>query len=163
LGDAGRALDDLKRAVELSPSDGKNHLYLAGLFSSHQRPETAREHLLKAIELHPLLDDAYAQLGDLALERNNLPAAEQADAGIPLHHGQADEALLKKLIEDHHRWTGSLRAREILDDWATAVTRFVKVFPHEYRRALTEMSAQQGAQAAIAKASGETKSTKAKA
>ncbi|MBX7117221.1 MAG: tetratricopeptide repeat protein [Myxococcaceae bacterium] len=78
LGDAGRALDELKRAVELSPSDGKNHLYLAGLFSSHQRPETAREHLLKAIELHPLLDDAYAQLGDLALERNDLPAAEQA-------------------------------------------------------------------------------------
>ncbi|MFO1379882.1 MAG: glutamate synthase-related protein [Chitinivorax sp.] len=98
----------------------------------------------------------------VALEKV-LPAAEQADAGIPLHHGQADEALLKKLIEDHHRWTGSLRAREILDDWATAVTRFVKVFPHEYRRALTEMSAQQGAQAAIAKASGETKSTKAKA
>jgi glutamate synthase (NADPH/NADH) large chain len=30
----------------------------------------------------------------------------------------ADETLLKKLIEDHHRWTGSLRARELLDNWA---------------------------------------------
>lgn len=78
LGDAGRALDEFKRAIELSPNDGKNHLYLAGLFSSHQRPETAREHLQKAIALHPLLDDAYAQLGDLALERRDLPAAEQA-------------------------------------------------------------------------------------
>jgi glutamate synthase (NADPH/NADH) large chain len=34
--------------------------------------------------------------------------------------GLADEVMLKKLIEDHHRWTGSLRAREILDRWAEA-------------------------------------------
>jgi glutamate synthase (NADPH/NADH) large chain len=51
------------------------------------------------------------------------------------HREMADEALLKKLIEDHHRWTGSLRAREILDHWADAA-RFVKVFPHEYKRVL---------------------------
>ena len=57
--------------------------------------------------------------------------------------GQADEALLKKLIEDHHRWTGSLRAREILDNWSTSMGKFVKVFPTEYRRALTEMGAKQ--------------------
>ena len=37
-----------------------------------------------------------------------------------LHREQADELLLKKLIEDHHRWTGSLRARELLDHWADA-------------------------------------------
>jgi len=88
-----------------------------------------------------------------------LPAAEQADAGIPMHKGMADEALLKKLVEDHHRWTGSLRAREILDNWAANLPKFVKVFPHEYRRALTEMGAKQEATAAVAKA----KSTKAKA
>ena len=66
---------------------------------------------------------------------------------------------LKKLIEDHHRWTGSLRAREILDNWAAQLPKFVKVFPHEYRRALTEMGAKQEATAAVAKA----KSPKAKA
>ncbi|MGE5451401.1 MAG: glutamate synthase-related protein [Acidobacteriota bacterium] len=88
-----------------------------------------------------------------------LPAAEQADAGIPMHKGVADEAALKKLIEDHHRWTGSLRAREILDNWAAQLPKFVKVFPHEYRRALTEMGAKQEATAAVAKA----KSAKAKA
>ncbi|MDE1999555.1 MAG: glutamate synthase subunit alpha, partial [Burkholderiales bacterium] len=54
-----------------------------------------------------------------------LSAADQADAGVPMHKGLADEALLKKLIEDHHRWTGSLRAREILDNWSTAMTKFV--------------------------------------
>jgi len=88
-----------------------------------------------------------------------LPAAEQADAGIPMHKGVADEVALKKLIEDHHRWTGSLRAREILDNWSAQLPKFVKVFPHEYRRALTEKGAQQEATAAVAKA----KSAKAKA
>jgi glutamate synthase (NADPH/NADH) large chain len=57
------------------------------------------------------------------------------------HRGQADEQQLKELIEDHHRWTGSARARELLDQWATARSRFVKVFPNEYRRALGEIYA----------------------
>jgi len=86
-----------------------------------------------------------------------LTVADQADAGIPTHKGQADEALLKKLVEDHHRWTGSLRAREILDNWAANLPKFVKVFPHEYRRALTEMGAKQEATAAVAKAKSATK------
>jgi len=47
-----------------------------------------------------------------------------------------DDALVKKLIEDHHRWTGSRRARDILDHWGSARAKFVKVFPNEYRRAL---------------------------
>ena len=88
-----------------------------------------------------------------------LSVTEQVQAGIPMHQGLADEVMLKKLIEDHHRWTGSLRAREILDNWSSAMTMFVKVFPHEYRRALTEKGAQQEATAAVVKA----KSAKAKA
>jgi glutamate synthase (NADPH/NADH) large chain/glutamate synthase (ferredoxin) len=55
--------------------------------------------------------------------------------------GQTDEAQLKKLLEDHNRWTGSKRARELLDDWNTARAKFVKVFPIEYKRALGEMAA----------------------
>lgn len=57
------------------------------------------------------------------------------------HKGVADEVQLKKLLEDHNRWTGSKRARELLDNWETARQKFVKVFPHEYKRALTEMGA----------------------
>jgi glutamate synthase (NADPH/NADH) large chain len=101
----------------------------------------------------------------VALEKV-LSAADQAEAAIPMHKGQADEALLKKLIEDHHRWTGSLRAREILDNWAASLPKFAKVFPHEYRRALTEMGAKQEASVTIAKAKGDegkAKSGKAKA
>jgi glutamate synthase (NADPH/NADH) large chain len=55
------------------------------------------------------------------------------------HGGETDEAQLKKLLEDHHRWTGSKRARELLDTWAVSRTKFVKVFPNEYKRALAEL------------------------
>ncbi|MNU48485.1 Ferredoxin-dependent glutamate synthase 1 [compost metagenome] len=55
------------------------------------------------------------------------------------HGGETDEAQLKKLLEEHHRWTGSKRARELLDNWAESRTKFVKVFPNEYKRALAEL------------------------
>ena len=57
------------------------------------------------------------------------------------HQGIADEVLLRRLIEQHARYTGSARAREMLDNWADYRGRFVKVFPKEYRRALTELAA----------------------
>ncbi|MEB0055233.1 glutamate synthase-related protein [Variovorax sp. LG9.2] len=55
------------------------------------------------------------------------------------HNGITDEAQLRKLLEEHHRWTGSKRARELLDDWPMARSKFVKVFPNEYKRALGEI------------------------
>jgi len=79
-----------------------------------------------------------------------LTAAEQ-EAQIDRkvwHRDQTDEAQLKKLLEDHHKWTGSQRARELLDNWATARAKFVKVFPNEYKRALGEINAKKAAQAA---------------
>jgi glutamate synthase (NADPH/NADH) large chain len=83
-----------------------------------------------------------------------VPAAEQeatSDKSV-WHRGETDEAILKKLLNDHHRWTGSLRAREILDHWAEARAKFVKVFPNEYKRALGEMSAAREAGDTIARA-----------
>ncbi len=59
------------------------------------------------------------------------------------HLGMADEALLKMLVERHANYTGSERAKAILADWPTYRAKFVKVMPHEYRRALAEMAAQQ--------------------
>ena len=57
------------------------------------------------------------------------------------HLGVADEAMLRELIEHHARYTGSARAKEILESWAQFRGRFIKVFPKEYRRALTELAA----------------------
>jgi glutamate synthase (NADPH/NADH) large chain len=78
-----------------------------------------------------------------------LPSDEQIAQNLPgLWHRMerdgtpdTDEMILKGLIERHFKYTGSTRARTLLDDWQTGRTKFVKVFPAEYRRALTEMAA----------------------
>ena len=66
--------------------------------------------------------------------------ASEVDRAV-WHRGECDEEILRSLLEKHHRWTGSLRARELLDNWDEARGMFVKVFPHEYRRALGELNA----------------------
>jgi glutamate synthase (NADPH/NADH) large chain len=50
-----------------------------------------------------------------------------------------DEERLVQLISNHMHYTGSTRAREILDNWADYRPKFRKVMPVEYRRALIEM------------------------
>jgi len=93
-----------------------------------------------------------------------LPAAEQ-EASVPKaiwHKGESDEAQLKKLLADHNRWTGSKRARDLLDNWETARAKFVKVFPNEYKRALGEINAKVEATAATTKAAGKKAAVAAK-
>ena len=75
----------------------------------------------------------------VSLDRVGSAAEQKATGKTKLHRDQADEVLLKKLLEDHNRWTGSKRARELLDNWAASRQKFVKVFPNEYKRALAEM------------------------
>ena len=50
-----------------------------------------------------------------------------------------DEERLVQLISNHMHYTGSTRAKAILDDWAAYRPKFRKVMPVEYRRALIEM------------------------
>jgi glutamate synthase domain-containing protein 3 len=57
------------------------------------------------------------------------------------HHGQSDEVILKEMVDRHAKLTNSRRAREILEKWADYRPRFVKIFPKEYRRALSELAA----------------------
>ncbi len=60
-----------------------------------------------------------------------------------------DVAYLKQTITTHYELTGSPKAAEILADWSNYVTRFVRVFPHEYRRVLNEMAAAETAKEAV--------------
>ena len=53
-------------------------------------------------------------------------------------HPASDEANLKSMIEQHFKYTGSERAREILDNWNIALKSFVKVMPTDYRKVLAE-------------------------
>ena len=75
----------------------------------------------------------------VALEKV-LPAANQADDELR-HGGEADETQLKRMVERHAALTGSERAKALLANWDSALGKFVKVFPHEYRRAMKEMAA----------------------
>ncbi|MDD2711057.1 MAG: glutamate synthase large subunit [Verrucomicrobiae bacterium] len=47
---------------------------------------------------------------------------------------------VQTMIQKHLDYTGSRRARQILNGWETSVHAFVKVFPMEYRRVLGLMS-----------------------
>jgi glutamate synthase domain-containing protein 2/glutamate synthase domain-containing protein 3 len=54
---------------------------------------------------------------------------------------EEDRRLLHELIERHLKWTGSKRAKQILDGWPDMVGKFVKVIPMDYRNALAKMRA----------------------
>jgi glutamate synthase (NADPH/NADH) large chain len=71
-------------------------------------------------------------------ERNNF-AHERCNLGSvdlePVVELQ-DAALLKNLIARHLELTGSRRAKWILENWSETLPRFIKVFPHEFKRVL---------------------------
>jgi glutamate synthase (NADPH/NADH) large chain len=46
---------------------------------------------------------------------------------------------LRTLIDKHRRYTGSEKARRILENWPAYAPRFVKVMPVDYRLALEKM------------------------
>ena len=71
-----------------------------------------------------------------------LEKVESAESSIgKIHHlDQPDEITLKTLIENHAKYTGSVRANAMLADWANYRTKFVKVMPNEYKRALIELA-----------------------
>ena len=84
-------------------------------------------------------------------DRCNLAMVELeavGDTATPASHlGLSDATLLKSLIENHAKYTGSQRAVEILANWPKWSRMFVKVMPTEYRRALTELAAKKAAPA----------------
>jgi len=70
-------------------------------------------------------------------ERNDFTQKRCNTASVDLDPLEAeDEEFLRRLISKHMVLTGSSRARWILQHWADTLPRFVKVFPHEYKRVL---------------------------
>jgi glutamate synthase (NADPH/NADH) large chain len=66
-------------------------------------------------------------------------SVENNGMGDVLRH---DAERLRILVERHLLYTGSARARLLLDDWDSTVAAFVKVTPRDYRRALLELRAE---------------------
>jgi glutamate synthase domain-containing protein 2/glutamate synthase domain-containing protein 1/glutamate synthase domain-containing protein 3 len=67
--------------------------------------------------------------GDFAEKRCNT-------AAVDLEPVNGDAQLLRNLIERHVQLTASPRAKWILENWSAMLPKFIKVFPHEYKRAL---------------------------
>jgi len=61
-----------------------------------------------------------------------------------------DALALRSLLQRHVKYTGSTLARAVLSGWADARAKFVKVFPHEYARALEEAAAARSVKATAA-------------
>jgi glutamate synthase domain-containing protein 3 len=59
-------------------------------------------------------------------------------SGVDLEPLEAEEdiRLVRQLLKEHHRLTSSPRAEWVLDNWAEMEPKFVKVFPHEFKRVL---------------------------
>src|SRR5207245_11540683 len=93
------------------------------------------------VELEPV---AAAEDQDDADERPRQRAPSVYDNGMgdPLRF---DAARLRILLERHHLFTGSARARLLLEDWDNTVASFVKITPRDYRRALIELQAERQA------------------
>jgi glutamate synthase domain-containing protein 2/glutamate synthase domain-containing protein 1/glutamate synthase domain-containing protein 3 len=75
------------------------------------------------------------ETGDFGRVRCNLDMV----ALEPLTHPD-DIAELQGLIQAHWQYTQSTVARRLLDDWQAALTRFVKIMPVDYKRALEQMA-----------------------
>jgi glutamate synthase (NADPH/NADH) large chain len=109
-------------------------------------------------------DGTFASRCNMAMvELEPVPAEEEASERIYHHvhdlesHGRVevledmtryDEERLHLLIARHARFTGSARAAAMLESWSTWRSKFRKVMPLEYRRALAEMDKTRALEAA---------------
>jgi glutamate synthase (NADPH) large chain len=58
--------------------------------------------------------------------------------GLEAVESEEDIELLHGMVERHLEWSGSDRARRVLDDWDEVLPNFVKVMPHDLKRILRE-------------------------
>ncbi len=85
---------------------------------------------------------------------------DAADAPRPRSLSAADSGMgdplcfdaerLRILVERHLLYTGSARAKEILDNWDAALARFVKVLPTDYAKALGDLAREKASLNAVA-------------
>uniref|UniRef100_UPI003340D3FD GltB/FmdC/FwdC-like GXGXG domain-containing protein n=1 Tax=Pseudopedobacter sp. TaxID=1936787 RepID=UPI003340D3FD len=49
-----------------------------------------------------------------------------------------DKEDIKKLLQKHHQLTGSTVAQKLLENWEKEASKFIKVFPKEYKKVLSQ-------------------------
>jgi len=73
----------------------------------------------------------FDERGDFTEKRCNLASVDLE----PLIEAP-DVKIVRDLITRHYEFTNSARARSILDNWSEVSARFIKIFPHEFKRVL---------------------------
>jgi glutamate synthase (NADPH/NADH) large chain len=91
---------------------------------------------LSMVDLEPIESEDLS-LEKMAHQGGDLESHGLVDVASNMY--RFDEERLRQLIENHTHYTNSKRARHILEHWDDMVSKFVKVMPVEYRRALQEM------------------------
>jgi glutamate synthase (NADPH/NADH) large chain len=103
---------------------------------------------MAAVELEPVLPPDRDAVDDADRPRQRAVSVEDSGMGDLLRF---DAERLRVLVERHLLYTGSARARALLDDWDHALSNFIKVMPLDFRRALVDLRAErQAAKAAAA-------------
>ena len=95
------------------------------------------------LDIDPAADDPEG----IGLPQQRPSTVDDFGMGDPLYH---DAARLKILLERHKLHTGSAKAAALLDDWDNSVTKFVKVMPKDYARALKQLEAEREEAASVA-------------
>jgi glutamate synthase domain-containing protein 2/glutamate synthase domain-containing protein 3 len=109
-----------------------------GIFESLCNPSMVKlSHIAPALRV---VDDPEAP-------RVNASSVEDSGMGDMLRF---DTERLRLLIERHYAYTGSARACSLLDGWAHAVSKFIKVVPTDYARALNELRQERAGAKAVA-------------
>ncbi|MCS6771786.1 MAG: glutamate synthase large subunit [Kiritimatiellae bacterium] len=69
--------------------------------------------------------------------------------GVEALEEEGEIAFVRALIEDHLAYTDSEVAKRVLAEWPAILSRFVKVMPHDYKRALAKMAQEELQMAAV--------------
>ncbi len=85
---------------------------------------------LESVDLEPVLEAQDAQLAGAQFAEAEFAEATLAEIKL------AEVKLVRDLLTRHRELTGSPRAAWILENWSDALSRFIKVFPHEHKRVL---------------------------
>ncbi len=94
------------------------------------------------VELEPLSPAAPGLADEPGRPRQRSASVDESGMGDMLRF---DAERLRILVERHLLFTGSAKARALLDDWEASLARFVKVMPKDYKRALLDMKAEAAA------------------
>ncbi len=83
--------------------------------------------------------------GDFASHRCNKEMVDLEPLVLP-----EDQSLVKSLLTKHVEWTGSAKAKSVLENWGAMLPKFVKVYPKDYRRVMEQQKAKTAASSAPA-------------